>query len=147
MTDRKITGIKSILVGANTEYNIMDVDIWLVTDEGSEDLAEVQFLAGTIEGVGFKQWAKGWLVKVVHDGFTDVWDSYIDDDGKGIVLPAFAVTFDTVVAGVIGTMICTFQVSTAYISNRDDLHFERDQKRTPGAIYVLCTGIVSITHT
>lgn len=146
MVDRKITGIQKITVNGVDETNIMDVDIWAVTDEGNEDLVEVLFLANIIEGVGFKQWAKCWLVQFVHDGFTDVWDSYISDDGKGAVIPTLSITFDIVTAGVVGTMLCTFQASKSWIFNRDDVQFELDQKRTPGGIFVLCIGTVAITH-
>lgn len=146
MTDRKITGIQKVTVNSVDETNIMDVDIWAVTEEGNEDLVEVIFLANIIEGVAFKQWAKGWLVQLVHDGFTDVYDSYIADDAKGPVIPNFSITFDIVTAGVIGTEIWTFQANKSYIFNRDDVQFELDQKRTPGGIFVLCIGTVAVTH-
>jgi len=146
LTDRKITGIQKITVNSIDETNIMDVDIWAITDEGSEDLVEVIEMANVIEGVGFKQYARCWLVKVVHDGFTDVWDSYINDDGKGPAIPNFSITFDILTIGVVGTMLMTFEASKCYIYNRDDVTFELDQKRTPGAIFVLCIGTISITH-
>ncbi|GAG15002.1 unnamed protein product, partial [marine sediment metagenome] len=110
MTDRKITGIKSVTAGDNDEVNIMDVEIWAVTDEGNKDLVEVLFTPNTLEGIGFKQWAKGWLVRIVHDGWTDIWDSYINDDGEGIPIPIFVVTFNTMVAGTAGTEVWTFQI-------------------------------------
>ena len=147
MTDRKFTGINKVTVNSVDETNVLDVDIWLMTDDYNEDLVEVQFTPGTIEGVGFKQWAKCWLVKIVHDGWTDLWDSYIDDDGEGIALPNFSVTFDIVedVAEKV-TEVWTFQANKSYIANRDEIRVEIEQERTPGAIYVVCIGTVEITH-
>jgi len=147
MTDRKYLSIQKITVNETDETNVLDVDIWAITDEYNEDLAEVQFTPNTIEGVGFKQWAKCWLIKVVHDGWSDVWDSYIGDDGKGAVIPHFIVTFDivkTLLAKV--TEIWTFAPSKCYIANRDELKVEIEQERTPGAIFVVCIGDVEITH-
>lgn len=147
MTDRKITGIKSVTAGANSETNILDLEIWAVTDEGNEDLVEVLFTPNTIEGIGFKQWAKGWLVRIVHDGFTDIWDDYISEDGEGSVIVTFVVTFDTMVAGTAGTMVWTFQASKSWIQDRDDVGVEIEQKRTPGEVFVNCIGTVDITFT
>lgn len=146
MTDRKLTGINNVTVNSVPETNVMDVDIWYVTDELSEDLVEVIQMANVIEGVGFKQYAKCWLVKITHDGWTNIYDAYINDDGKGSVLPNFSITFDTLTIGVAGTQLWTFQASKSYILNPDDVAFELDQKRTPGAIFVLCIGTVAVTH-
>lgn len=146
MTDRKITGINKITVNTSHETNILDVDIWLMNDEYGEDLAEVQFTPNTIPGVGFKQWAKVWLIKVVHDGWSDVWDSYIDDDGKAIEIPEFVIVFDTMTAGVVGTETWTFETDKSHIANRDELSVEIEQRRTPGAIFVVCIGTVEVTH-
>lgn len=147
MTDRKYLGIKKITVNTTDETNILDVDIWAITDSYDEDLAEVKFTPNTIEGVGFKQWAKGWLIKIVHDGWSDVWDSYIDDDAEGAVIPAFIVIFDIVkdAAGKV-TEVWTFEASKCYIANRDELKVEIEQERTPGAIFVVCIGSVEVTH-
>lgn len=140
MTDRIYTGIQKVLVGAVWVYNILDVDIWAITDEGNEDLVEVKFTPNTIEGIAFKQYAKAWLIKIVHDGWTDVWDPYISYDGEGTVLPAFGITFETVVDGVAGTEIWTFEASKCYVSNRDEVGRKVEETRTPGTIYVLCIG-------
>lgn len=147
MTDRVFTGIKKITVNSVDETNVLDVDIWAITDEGDEDLIDILFTPNTIEGIGAKQWAKGWLLKFVHDGWTDVWDSYIDDDGEGAVIPTLVVTFNTIVAGVAGTEIWTFQASKSYVSNRDEVGMRIEEKHTPGAIYVLIIGTVAVTHT
>ncbi len=146
MTDRKYTGIASVTAGVNTETNILDVDIWAVTDEGNEDLVEVLFTPNTIEGIGFKQWAKGWLIRVVTDGWTDIWDDYLSDDGEGSVIVTFVVTFDIVTAGVVGTEVWTFQASKSYIQDRENVGVEIEQKRTPGEIFVLCIGTADITY-
>lgn len=145
MTDRIYTGIQKILVGAVEETNILDVDIWAITDEGGEDLVEVKFTPNTVEGIAFKQYAKCWLIKIVHDGWTDVWDTYISYDGEGTELAAFAVTFDTITAGVAGTEVWTFQASKSYVSNRDEVGLKIEETRTPGTIYVLCIGTVDVT--
>ncbi len=147
MTDRVYLGIQKITVGSNDETNILDADIWAITDKYDEDLAEVKFTPNTIPGVGFKQWAKGWLIKIVHDGKSNVWDSYLSDTGKGTVIPAFIVVFDIVKdpAGKT-TEIWTFEASKCYIANRDELKVAIEQERTPGAMFVVCIGDVAITH-
>lgn len=127
--------------------NILDVDIWLVTDNLEEDLVEVKFTPGTIEGVDFKQYAKCWLIKVVQDGWTNVWDNYINDDGEGAVIPTLSVTFDiTKTVAEKTTEVWTFQASKSYVLNRDELRVEIEQERTPGAIFVVIIGTVTITH-
>lgn len=148
MTDRKYLGIKSVTVHTATETNILDVDIWAVTDEGSEDLVEIQFTPGTVAGIGAKQWAKCWLIKVVHDGWSSIWDDYLGALGaaEGAVIPTFIVTFDIVTAGVVGTEVWTFLANKCYVSNRDEVGMKIEEKRTPGAIYVLCIGTVEVTH-
>jgi len=147
MTERKIIGIQSVETTTGASTNIMDVDIWAVTDDGNEDLVEVLFTPHTFEGVAFRQWAKCWLVKIVHDGWTDIYDAYIDDDGESAAIPLFKITFDIKkTAANKTTEIWTFQTSKSYVMNRDELRVEIEQKRTPGAIYIVCIGTVTITH-
>ncbi len=146
MTDRKFKGIQKIIVNSVDEENIMDVDIWAITDTFAEDLVEILFAPNVIEGIGDKQWAKGYLVKVVHDGWTDVWDSYIDESAAGVVLPNFSVIFDIITAGVAGTEVWVFQANKSYVSNRGEIGVKREETRTPGTIFVLCFGTVAITH-
>lgn len=147
MTEREFVGVQKVTVNSVDEENILDVEITLVTDDMEEDLAEVKFTPNTIEGTAFKQYGKCWLTKVVHDGWTDVWNSYIDDDAEGAVIPNFVVVFDIVkTAAEKTTEVWTFQASKCFIFNRDELRVEIEQKRTPGAVYVVCIGTVTITH-
>lgn len=146
MTDRKYTGIQKITVNSIDEENIMDVDVWAINDEGGEDLVEIQFAPATVEGVGAKQWGKAFRIKIVHDGWTDVWDTYLDLTDEGVFMPNFSVTFDILTNGVVGTEVWTFQANKCYIENRDDVKTEIEQRRTPGAVYVLCIGTVAVTH-
>lgn len=147
MTDRKYLGINSVVVNSVSETNILDVDIWYMTDKYGEDLVETQFAKGTISGVGFKQGPTVWLVKVVHDGWTDLWDSYIAAKAKGTVLPTFVVIFDIVKdAAEKVTEVWTFTPNKCYVANRDELRVEIEQERTPGAIFVVCIGDPTVTH-
>ena len=147
MTDRIYLGIQKITVNVSDETNILDVDIWAITDDMDEDLVEIKFTPNTVEGVGAKQWAKGWLIKVVHDGKSDVWDAYIKDDVVNPVIPAFVVTFDIVTAGVVGTEVWTFQAADyCYVANRGDLTIDKEQERGEGVVFVICIGTVAVTH-
>ena len=141
MTDRKYLGIQKITVNSVDETNVLDVDIWLVTDGYNEDLGEVKFTPNTIGGVGFKQYAKCWLIKIVHDGQSDVWDDFIGADAEGAVILTFSVTFDIVedAAGKV-VEVWNAEASKCYIANRDELKVEIEQERTPGAIFVVCIG-------
>ena len=146
MTHRKFLGIQKITVNSVDATHILDVEISLVTDDMDEDLAEVKFTPNTIEGIAFKQYGKCWLIKVVHDGFTSIYDSYIDDDGEGTVLPTFIVTFNIVkTAANKTTEVWTFEAGKSYIYNRDDVKAEIEQKRNPGIVYIVCIG--DVTHT
>lgn len=147
MTDRKFLGIKKITVNTTDEENVLDLDIRLMTDDYSEDLVEVKFTPNTTEGIGFKQWAKCWIIKIVHDGWSDVWDPYLADDDEGALIPEFVVVFDIVEdENNKVTEIWTFESDKCYIANRDELKVEIEQERTPGAIFVVCLGSVTITH-
>ena len=146
MTDRKYTGIESVTVNAVPSLNIDTVDIWPITEEMEQDMVDILFSPDVVEGVGAKQWAKGWLLKVVHDGFTDVWDPYMLDNVEGTVIPALVVTLETLTAGVIGTEVWTFQVSKSYVSNRGEVGMKLGEKHTPGTIWVLIIGTVVVTH-
>ncbi len=147
MTDRVYLGIQKIIVNSIDETNVLDIDMWPITDNYDEDLVEVKFTPNVIAGVGFKQWAKGWLIKVVHDGKSDVWDSYLSDTGEGAVIPNFTVVLNIVKdpAGKT-TEVWTFEASKSYIANRDELKVAIEQERTPGAIFVVCIGDVEVTH-
>lgn len=141
MTDRKYLGIQKVTVNSIDETNVLDVDIRLVTLKYAEDLVEVKFTPNTIYGVGFKPHPKCWLIKVVHDGQSDVWDSYIGDNTKGAMIPNFSVTFD-IVKDLAGKVIEVWnaEANKCYIANRDELKVEIEQERTPGAIFVVCIG-------
>ena len=143
MTDRVFMGINKITVNVSDESNVLDVDIWAITDDMKEDLVEIKFTPGTYEGVGAKQWAKGFLVKVMHDGYSDVWDPYINDDGVNVVLPAFTVTFDLTGGG---TEVWTFQANKCWVANRGDLTIDKEAERGEGVVFVICIGTVVITH-
>ncbi len=146
MTDRTYLGINKITVNVSDETNILDVDIWAVTDDLNEDLIKIRFTPNTVEGVGAKQWAKGWLIKVVHDGFSDVWDNYIKEDVVNVVLPAFTVVFDTVEEGGFDTEIWTFEPNKCWVANRGDLTIDKDEDIGEGVVYVVCIGTVDVTH-
>jgi len=141
MADRKYLGIQKITVNSVDETNVLDVDIWRVTDSYDEDLAEVKVTPNTIGGVGFKQYAACWLIKIVHDGQSDVWDDFIGDGAKGVVIPNFSVTFDIVKDAELKVIeVWNAEASKCYIANRDELKVEIEQERTPGAIFVVCIG-------
>lgn len=147
MTDRKYLGIQKITVNSVDETNVLDVDIWLVTDEYNEDLAEVKFTPNTIPGVAFKLYGKCWLIKVVHDGQSDVWDNYIGDAAEGAVIPDFSVTFDIVEDAEAKVIeVWNAEASKCFIANRDELKVEIEQERTPGAIFVVCIGTFTPTY-
>lgn len=146
MTNRKYKRTQKITVNSVDTFNIDTVDIWIVTEELEQDLVDILFTPGTVEGVGESQGAKCWLLKVVHDGWSDVWDTYIEDDAEGPVIPSLVVIFETITAGVAGTEVWTFQVSKSYVSNRDDVGFKIEEKYTPGAIWILIIGTVEVTH-
>lgn len=143
MTDVKIHGINKVTVNSVDEENILDVKVRLMTDDLNEDLVEVLFTPNTIEGVGFKQYAKVWVIQVVHDGKSTVWDSYIDDDAAGAVIPNFSIEYDI---GGGNTMLFTFEASKCYVLNRDELLVKIEQKRTPGSIFVVCIGTLVVTY-
>lgn len=147
MTDRLFMGIQKITVNSVDETNILDVDIWAIAEDMDEDLVEIKFTPNTVEGVGAKQWAKGFLIKVVHDGFSDVWDNYIKTDVVNPVIPNFTVVFD-IVEDALGdvTEIWTFQVNKCYVANRGPLTVDKEQERGEGVVFVLCIGTVVITH-
>jgi len=147
MTDRLYLGINKITVNVTDETNLLDVDIWAITDDNDEDLVTIKFTPGTVEGVGAKQYAKGWLIKVDHDGFSDVWDNYIKTDAVNPVLPAFTVVFDIVedATGAV-TEIWTFQASKCYVANRGDLSIDKEAERGEGVVFVICIGTVAVTH-
>ncbi len=147
MTDRKYLGIKSIVVNGITETNVLDVDIWLMDKKYGEDLVEVQFAKGTISGVGFKQGATVWLVKIVHDGWTDLWDSYVAAKAKGAAIPTFVVIFDIVKdVAEATTEVWTFTPDKCWIVTRDEVGAEVEQEFTPGAIFVGSLGDPTVTH-
>lgn len=147
MVDRIYTGIQKITVNISDEANILDVDIWAITDNMNEDLVEIKFTPNTIEGVGAKQWAKGWLIKINHDGKSDVWDDYIKDDDVNPIIPEFIVVFDMVDDGTGAvTEVWTFQSSKCYVANRGDLTIDKEAERGEGVIFVICIGTVAVTH-
>ena len=146
MTDRTYLGINKITVNVSDETNILDLDIWAVTDDLNEDLVKIRFTPATIEGVGAKQWAKGWLIKVVHDGYSDVWDPYIKQDDDNVVLPAFTVVFDTVEEGGADTEIWTFEANKCYVANRGDISISKEEDIGEGVVFVVCIGTVAVTH-
>jgi len=146
MTDRIYLGINKITANVSDETNILDIDIWAITENMDEDLVKIRFTPATHEGVGAKQWAKGFLIKVVHDGWSDIWDNYISDDGPNTVLPAFTVTLDITTAGVEGTEVWTFEANKCYVANRGDLTVDKEQERGEGVVFVICIGTVVITH-
>ncbi|GAG41221.1 unnamed protein product [marine sediment metagenome] len=146
IVNRKITGIESVTVNGVDSLNIETVDIWPVTEEMSEDLIDILFSPWIVEGIGAKQWAKCWLLKVVHDGWTDVWDTYIEYDAEAPVIPTLVVTLEILTEGVVGTEVWTFQASKSYVSNLDDIGMRIEEKYTPGAIWILINGTVAITH-
>jgi len=146
MVDWRYLGINKITVNDADETNILDVDIWAITDDMDEDLVEIKFVPSTVEGVGAKQWAKGFLIKVEHDGFSDVWDSYIKEDAVNPVIPIFNVVFDVVPIGTLATEVWTFQASKCYVANRGDLSVDKEAERGEGVVFVICIGTVTITH-
>ncbi len=146
MTDRLYMGVNKITVNVSDEPNILDADIWAITDDMDEDLVEIKFTPNTVEGVAAKQWAKGWLIRIDHDGTSDVWDSYIKDDVVNPLIPEFIVVFDTVTAGVEGTEVWTFQSNKCYVANRGDLTIDKEQERGEGVVFVICIGTVAVTH-
>lgn len=146
MTDRKYLGINSVVVDGVSETNLLDVDIWLMDDKYGEDLVEMQFAKGTISSVGFKQGPTVWLIKIVHDGWTDLWDSYIAAKAKGAEIPSFVVIFDIVKAGEATTEVWTFTPNKCWIADRDERSVEIEQERTPGTIYVVSLGDPTVTH-
>ena len=147
MTDRTYLGINKITVNASDETNILDVHIWAVTAKLNEDLVKIRFTPNTVEGVGAKQWAKGWLIKIEHDGYSDVWDNYIKQDVANAVLPFFIVTFD-IVEDALGdvTEIWTFEADKCYVANRGDITISKEEDLGEGGVYVVCIGTVVVTR-
>jgi hypothetical protein len=139
MTDRKLKGIQKITVNAADETNVLDVEIKLAPD----DFLEPQFVPNTIAALGVKQWEKFWVVTITHDSWSSVWDSYLNDDGEGAVIPSFSITFELADTG---TEVWTAEASKSYIQNRGELKAELEQERNPGVVEVIVIGTFTITH-
>lgn len=147
MVDRIYLGVNKITVNVSDETNILDVDIWAITEDFNEDLIKIRFTPNTVEGVGAKQWAKGWLIKVVHDGYSDVWDPYIKQDVVNVVLPHFTVVFDIVKDALDDvTEIWTFEADECWVANRGDIAISKEEDQGEGVVYVVCIGTVAVTR-
>jgi len=138
------TGISSVVLnaGANTTaVNILEYEWEFVGPDGS-DILDVRTTPNTYEGVGVTEWSgKHWRLKLTFDSYTDIFDSYIEDDAVNPVIAAVVNVVMKTAAG--STQVHSYETSKCYISNVDGETVEK-ATRNPVTYELVCIGTRSV---
>lgn len=139
MVTRQILKINEVEVNSNTTTIIMDLEYEFVHKD------KVRFTPNTTEGLGMRHFTKYHKIIMDFDSHTDIFDAYIDDDGKNPAIPTFSIEFNSVNAGTPEVETWTFEASKSFVFSRGELRVERYVEKKPERIIVICIGTRSQT--
>lgn len=134
MVDRQVTNINSVTINSNPATNILDVDYQFVMQD------KVRHTPNVVEGLGIRNYPKYHRIIIVHDSITDIYDSYIDDDGKNPVIPSGSIEYAVLNAGVAEVATWTLQANKWYVASRGELRVEKLQERKTWQVVLIGIG-------
>lgn len=137
MADRQVKRINSVTINGNASTNILDLDYQFVIQD------KVRHTPNVVEGLGMRNYPKYHRIILIFDSKTDIFDSYIDDDGKNPYFPSGSIEFDVLNAGTLQTETWTLQSNKWYVGNRGELRVERLQERKPWQVILIGIGTLS----
>ena len=92
--DVQYTGVSKVTVNSNDCDQVLWYE-WSFEGADGGDILTPRFTPNTYEAVDIVEWpGKLWRIRIAIDSETSVFNSYINDDGVGTVIPGFVVTLD-----------------------------------------------------
>ena len=123
--------------------NVLAVEAEFVGGGGG-DILDVRFTPNTYEGVGVTEWpGKYWKMMVDFDGYTDIFDSYLNDDGVNTTVPGFSVIYDLTGGNI---ALHQYEASQVWTSNWDGAGMRERGERQPTRIEFVCIGTRTVTY-
>ena len=140
--DVQYTGVNGITISGASSTNILWYE-WSFEAADGGDVLTPRFTPNTYESVGVTEWpGKVWRIRLAIDSETSVFDSFINDDGVGAVIPSTVITLDK--AGG-GTATHTYAATKVYVANYDPyLSMSEGSENNYGVIELLCYGTRSV---
>ena len=127
MVDRAVIRIDAVRTPAGTSTNIVSFrDEFIMQNDP-------RFVPNTFEGVGMKFDHEWHELTIVFDSDTDIFDTYIDDDGPNPTVPSLIIDFTvvTIATEVQETERWTYTGNKIYVRNRDDGEIAPGRERQP----------------
>lgn len=126
--------IINVTTPGGTSTNILDVEERLIQP------GELKTPPNLFNPVGIKQDENLWLITITHDGITDIYDTYFEDDAANPVIPSLVITFAVVQDGTDYTETWTYTANQKYINNGPEGDVEAGRQEQDQKYFILAWG-------
>lgn len=124
-----------------TSTNLLDVEERLIQP------GELKTPPNLYNPVGIKQDENYWLLTLTHDGFTDIYDTFFEDDAANPVIASLIITFTVVQNDVEYTETWTYKANQKYVYNGPEGDVEAGRQEQDQKYYILAYGDKAVALT
>ena len=142
MVDRAIIRIDAVRVPAGSATNILSFSDDFVMQN------DPRFVPNVYEGIAIKFDHEWHDITIIFDSDTDIFDTYIDDDGPNPVIPSLIVDFTvvTIATQAVATERWTYTANQTYIRERNEGEIEEGRERQTFEYRILAWGDRAISY-